>query len=193
MKKLLVLMMVAAIASVATAALSLDVEVGGSDYAGEILAVGTTVTVKVVQSAPNGNGQGGVISIGYAGTGGTKIEGTPTLVFVAPFTGWQWFINGIDDSVAGAVKATKIPNLPVGGGPPIGTPGIGSDMSALGAGVPYEFTFGATFDTTVTHNVALTGSWDGSAVSLTELINVIPEPMTMALLGLGGLFLRRRR
>ena len=41
--------------------------------------------------------------------------------------------------------------------------------------------------------ISLLTSSDGASYSLAQTINVIPEPATIALLGLGGLLLRRRR
>lgn len=188
MKKLLVLMTVAVMASVASAALMMDVEVGGVDYAGEELAVGTIVTVMVIQDAQNAAGVGGLLEIGYVGTDGAGIEGTPMQVpTMGVFEGWSWMLNGIDDAVDGAVKKSAASNIGAG------TPGIGSNLHLFTPGFPYAFTFGATFAVTETHDLALTGNWDGVDISVIEAINVIPEPMTMALLGLGGLFLRRRR
>ena len=55
MKRLFVLGLVAVIGSVASAGLSLDVEVHGVDYAGWIMPEGTEITVKIVQDAPNPN------------------------------------------------------------------------------------------------------------------------------------------
>ena len=44
-----------------------------------------------------------------------------------------------------------------------------------------------------TYNIYLMSPWSAPGLQDTLLVNVIPEPMTLALLGLGGLFLRRRK
>jgi hypothetical protein len=63
---------------------------------------------------------------------------------------------------------------------------------------PPPLPYGTLIDQIIFHceapgDVLMTLSGDVSGVFDTQVIHQIPEPMTMALLGLGGLFLRRRR
>jgi len=65
-----------------------------------------------------------------------------------------------------------------GGGPLSGTAITGIAFTMVGTG---------TIDL-YTSATGMTGTW-----SVVDTITVLPEPMTMVLLGLGGLFLRRRK
>jgi len=189
MKKLMFMAMVlVSVAAMAPAALMLDVEVDGVDYAGQALTAGTVVTVNVVQDMANQAGSGGIITADIIGTPGS-ISG---LAGEAVGNGWDWMIAGTQAFIGNqayyevVAKAGK------------GTPGMGSlvGLSAVPMApysVPYVSTMSFSFAVSETQNLALGGLWDGVANDDAELITVVPEPMTMALLGLGGLFLRRRR
>ncbi|MHC4739256.1 MAG: PEP-CTERM sorting domain-containing protein [Planctomycetota bacterium] len=200
MKKLLILLLVFGIASGANATLSLEVSIGGMPYGGEILAVGTTVDVKVVQDAPNTAGSGGEMTITMSASALSMTDTTPQ--FNSPeagaYAGWDWLLNGgvspIDNG-DGTFDAWfgKTAQVSSSWGMP-GTPGIGSWVGYAGyGGWAYESTVKFSFELTEMANLVWAGTWDG--VDMTGVIGetIFPEPMTIALLGLGGLFLRRRK
>jgi hypothetical protein len=214
MKKFLILILVLGFASAASAALQMDIEVGGVDYAGEILAPGTTVTVRFVEdAAANTTGNGGTWETAYTGNNLVMTDTTSTAyysnLYVPPSTdppagfaergGWDWFLNaGVTlSTTSGDVRVSK--SGAIGGNTP-GTPGTDTIWreESTDYGTTWTTILGApdiavfAFDITATQTVAPVGSWNGTQLALSETI-YIPEPMTIALLGLGGLLLRRRK
>jgi len=187
MKNFLIMLMILGLASVASAALTLDIEVGGSDYEeGTAVAIGTEVTVKVIQTAENTNGNGGSIFVNFSGTAVSYTDGVLKLYWdyglagTQAFVGEQAYYQTAVNAGAGTPGADTVFNAPVPF-PPYVWP------------VPYDFTFAFSFTTDVEQQtLEIGGTWDGATSSFSEVVGV-PEPMTMALLGLGGLFLRRRR
>jgi hypothetical protein len=73
------------------------------------------------------------------------------------------------------------------------------DFNGLAAGnvlFTFEFEFLGTEDITITDGnlyVDINLGGGGAASEVGDLVLTAPEPMTVALLGLGGLFLRRRK
>lgn len=68
---------------------------------------------------------------------------------------------------------------------------VGSNLSATSVGELFFFEFTMPNEATTIHH--FNGNINNQAVSIEDkTIGVIPEPMTMGLLGLGGLFLRKR-
>jgi hypothetical protein len=197
MKKLLVLLLVLGMISVTNAGtLTIDVEVGGVDYAGQALAPGTEVTVKIIQTATDTAGAGGEMYVAFAGTPVSITDNTPGPAVYDPgppasLYGWNWLLNGgvsMIDQGGGVYHAWK----GAAANPGVGTPGVGAVMDPLGPIMysnTYEFKFQVGDGDT---DLVWGGTWDGDLDGIAETI-IVPEPMTIALLGLGGLFLRRRK
>jgi hypothetical protein len=184
MKKLLALMLVLGISSVAGAALTLD--------------VGKTIM------AP-----GETQAIGVSGDAGTPPPVTVYLMVEGPASidgGTNQYpgggLEGYDDAeVLAAGLGVSVPELIAQFAEFVAMPDL-SDVSmiTLAAGaIPMP-----ALEGTLVSDITLTGNAEGLA-TLTLLgddfatvydsvdVTVIPEPVTIALLGLGGLFLRRRR
>ncbi|MHC4395771.1 MAG: hypothetical protein ACYS1A_08960 [Planctomycetota bacterium] len=180
MKKLLIMMFVFWMSSGANATLSLDISVGGSPYTGELLAVGTTVDVAVVQDVPNSAGSGGEMTVTMYASGLTTTDTTPPF---APYSGWDWLFSGgvaAIDNGDGTwdVWFAKTGNVASGFGMN-GTPGIGSWVGyAPYGGWPYVSTVEFSFVVTQQTDLVWGGTWDG--VDMTGVnggtIKHIPEP-----------------
>ena len=185
MKKLLTLMLALVVVPSAVAALSLDVTVGGLEYDGAMLPIGTEVSVAVIQDAPNVDGSGGEVYVNFVGDPISIVDTTPQFSMTT-YEGWDWTFN------AGVAWVGSTAWKGAAAKPGVGTPGIGS---VLGMAGPYVSTWEFTFAATETFDLSFGGNWDGVffQAAPVETVNVIPEPMSMLLLGIGGLFLRRRK
>lgn len=194
MKKLLVLMLVFAMATVASATPTITV-VGVAEP--NIIPGGSVVTVTISGTFAEASG-------GTAGNSNTPLGGYINGVFLdLSNTGksYNYAYGSIGNVSAGSVA---MGNGPSGG--TIVTTYYGLWFTATSAVTWAEgddvdtglwFTFDVTLDTTYP------GETDGSeyltvdigynSVANTVSLKVIPEPITIALLGLGGLFLRRRK
>ena len=213
MKKFLILMLVLGLAGAAQAALTLTLTYDdGSAYGGEDVAIGETMKVTAVQDAElayNSGGVGGEMFIDYLGENGAYIEKTPKFDGMT-YSGWEWAgtpappYGTIVDGTGGKQTVWHARTAQIGNYTD-GTPGTGSwvGLGLYGStwyGFAYESTFEFTFDATVTTDIEFVGAstWDADDdltgdVGVITTLNVVPEPITIALLGLGGLFLRRRK
>ena len=168
MKKLLVLMLVLGMGSLASAALVLDVP--GSALVGADFVVTITGTTDVL-----GAGAGGDIGMGLYGDGAALIRsGGPT--GNAGLNGIMGSYNSWDGYELTAGEAVS----------------NGNAADDAVDGIWFEFTGNSAVMGTFTFDFY---NYDVSSSVATQSgsINIIPEPMTFALLGLGGLFLRRRK
>ena len=196
MKKILILLLVFGISSLANAGvLSLEVYVDGSPYV-EATPVtgGAAVDVYLVQDAEDTLGSGGEVWVTFSGASGAATDLSDT-IGVDLYGGWDWLSNaGVSMLDASTFWMGKVANLG------IGTPGLGSLMghSAMPAASRETYT---VLNSTALLSFAYVdptlvefdqGTWDGALVDGSVQVGV-PEPMTIALLGLGGLFLRRRK
>ncbi len=179
MKKLLVLALVVSLTGLASAGLMLsatEVDTG-------------VFTVKLVQDAPNETGSGGEIQINVVGDALIgDVDYLPKATFDAgtgTFFGWDWSLVSGFENVDG-VKLNAVPNLGAG------TPGVGSIVDQIKS-TEYDNTIAFTLTVQAPTTVSISGQWDGEMYDGASAMELVPEPMTVALLGLGGLFLRRRK
>jgi len=191
MKKMLVLMMVLGLASAASA--------------GIVLTVGGAVPVGDIVAAP-----GDVLSIGVLLEAGNYIAGGD----------FKFVSDAGTISVAGAVQpANYSAAFPGGEAAPMSFPASGvatlvpdavNDVVSLG-GITFNIVGAQQLFDLVSVTVTGTGTLDLSALANIQYlavsgpmvtvfsaggldsVNIIPEPITIALLGLGGLFIRRRK
>jgi hypothetical protein len=187
MKKLLVVMLVLGMASAANAALWMTVNSGTDDIT---VAVGDTVAVSVygdggsdtppdlyvmgiLNEDNGGGGGGGVLDISGAGI---DYAGSSTLIR------WAW---DNDDSFDWSVDSNGVEMVLTD---PVMPPATPKPLDGL-------LVHGIVFTCTGEGDVVLTlGDPMFTPIESTQItITQTPEPMTMALLGLGGLFLRRRK
>ena len=165
MKKLMVLTLVLALTSAANAVL---IEVDGQ--VGETFDVQGKVTISIVsEDALNWLGyliveDGGLGDLSIPVS--TALAGDPALSGATPYTEAGWG-DGYEITVAGSAS------FPVG---------VGTQLT---------FDFTGNVGDTATISLFLDPEYSVPVASVA--LNVVPEPMTILLLGLGGLFVRRRR
>jgi len=181
MKKLLVLALVLSMATMASAALQISVNgvVGGS----VTLAPSETATLAIATDTAVGFGSGDWN--GWALVAPTAL---------ADITGGAVATLGLNEpgmSIQGTVAGAGMVEIP-------GQEGIAGTLNITGAAVGP----GVLFDSFIIHCdgmgptvISLFGTNDYETFSLLTSVQIVqtPEPMTMGLLGLGGLFLRRRK
>lgn len=180
MKKILVMALVLCIASVASAGLIFQDET-------VVALPGETVTVTIIQEAGNVAGAGGAFTVNFDGVAvAGSAKGIPGPA--VPMGGWAWLLAGTMDFTDADTAYFQ-----AAASPGVGTPGVGSELGlpAYGLGAPYTSTLTFQFVSNGNQVLTIDGTWDGEVS--TSTMTIVPEPMTMALLGLGGLFIRRRK
>ncbi len=178
MKKLLVLMLILGLASAANATISYELYDGTDVQDQDELLTESTYTL-VMSGAPS--------DAGTAFDGGTNIGGPSYTVYdysLASLTNPQVIDTG---DLGNNVWDTSLVMMMWG----VGDSGKGPGVST-GEWLSWDIVTGTG---TGTFNVNMYDWWSSTTTvpAATLGMEIIPEPMTIALLGLGGLFLRRRK
>ena len=175
MKKLLVLFMVLGMASMASAALTFDYPASATE--------GTSVTVVIGTDTNITTGMGDVV---FAVSGGTNAASVD--VATGPFSpSWSPWDTSNDPSIPYMTIAT------VGDGFTVTFSGLvnAAPIGPIDIGPVFEVSFdmpASSVDLSID-----SGSIDNNYDITGDMGTILPEPMTIALLGLGGLGLFRRR
>jgi hypothetical protein len=178
MKKILIVLMVLAMASVASAT-GIMITVNGEPYTGQEVQGSDWIQVYWIESEQ---------SDALAFVGGFNIN-----VDLGDYAGDYYVYKA---PIMGAIQVTD----PVGDGFDFGMP----SNTMWGVSEPhlpeddvvfmYEFHVPYGLDDSTYITIDTTGTYGGVDYSQSDIVlHVFPEPMTIALLGLGGLFLVRRR
>ena len=187
MRKLLILVMIIGFAGAASAALQIDIYDGTAAYVDEGQAVNDTLELRIkgVSFGTSEMCYFGLVCDTDDGTvagGSTNTDNAPSISAIGNYPAYYYLpYLGLAVDEDGAA----------------GTIGEGSTLTGPWSGDFFEgitFTMKKSEVGTVTVKLyATTDDYTTSNVLATATIKSIPEPMTMALLGLGALFLRRRR
>lgn len=165
MKKLLVLILVLGLCSTANA-ITVEIQVNGSDVGAGPYDVITTDTIQVY------------VYSGDVWDGALLLTNTSNSL-----------VNGLATANAGD-NPTCNPYMYSGYGDGYT---IAADYLSTAPSAGIQFTMNVSGDIDDTGTVLLWTSEDWLTPADTLAYKIVPEPMTIALLGLGGLFLRRRR
>ena len=176
MRKLLILTVVLGMASLANAGLTLTV--GGGD-AGDTITIATSDSIWIgidAQNIPNPGQWMAFLAIapGTSQAGGSWVGGNN---------------NYIPPEIAAAYNYYSGYN-PYYGDMWFVNNSDGSPSSIAGSGLSADFEFHCDAEGDVIINLI---DYSTGLLADTLLIHQVPEPITMALLGLGGLLLRRRK
>ena len=187
MKKLLVLVMVLAMASMAAAAISVEMVWDGVTGSTVTASAGASLTINFIDNDP--------------------VAADAELVGYAGFSNFQVTVSsGVYVSTSFTMEGPYMPTLSPWNTnfPPVVSSAVSGDgfivtLNGLYASPPLgppdpESGIMASVTLTVVGNgtVEVTG---GNFDAVTDLgtLNIVPEPITVALLALGGLFIRRRK
>ena len=192
MKKLLVLVMVLAMASMAAATTSISVEMGWDGVSGSTItaSAGATITINFIDNDPIA---ADAELVGYAGFSNFQVTVSSGAYVSAEFElsgpyseppfefdPWHATFQPVASSVVsgdGFVVTLNGLYASPPSGPPTPTEGVMASVTLTVVGNGTVTVTGGNFD----------------AVTDLGTLNIIPEPITVALLALGGLFIRRRK
>jgi hypothetical protein len=186
MKKLLVLLMVLGLMSTANAALTTYLSLDGSTVApaSDTITVGSIINVSIVST------------VGAPTAMNLELDDTAAgaLAQTGAYTHGDWIYTG--GTVQGMTQYAAAGSIASIWGPTItGYPGF---FEPTAAGAPGGLTtagewFSINYQCTGLGDTYIT-LYDSQANELSQMVvHQTPEPITMTLLGLGGLFLRRRK
>ena len=214
MKKLLILILVLAMASLAGATTVYIVEpaTGAPGSAADPLAAGESLsvylgvdagdldTLSVTVSVTNATITGGILaseapqygawgidlgtSIMYSGGWQTGLSNDTAIIGGAAHIGMGMFGNTIYTTAL----PVDAPPLTPGGGGSTGTPIAYIDITATGTGE-----MGRIGVSLVNGSIYGESSWLTDLETVPDFVGIIPEPATLLLLGLGGLVLRKKQ
>jgi len=164
MKKLVCLMLVALIGTVASAA---TIELQGPDSA----IASEVITISLYSDTATGDFTLNSIGADVAGVASNGV--------VNPGFDWAMFTGPGTLNTGGFLvqNATGMVNF--------GSPMVSGDL--------YTFDYTVPADITGITKITFTAVGDVSGAAIGSCEVLVPEPMTIALLGLGGLFIRRRK
>ena len=199
MKKLLIFMLVLGLASVSQAAL-VGLEIGGAkEYTA---TAGEVITINLVADTPysssllmvvEGDASVATAVVDMDGTSTLPVGGTGVVIT-------EGYLDNYDGVLFDYVSAGASPVIAAGSvimsfEYTVSSGWAGTDfwLAPLATGTSYEWASGS-FDTAALSQATLipTGEDPIYNVPITG-VHIIPEPMTVLLLGLGGLLLRRRK
>ena len=165
MKKLLVLMLVIGLASMASAAYTLS--------GPTVVATGGTITISIMQDS--------------------TVQNPPDVLILLETTEPGSLGNAIALPAAGELRSI-VPFSYAGPNAYNGVAGSLTGQLTTGAHFTVDFTAPGTTGTAVIDLYSPSSDWLlGNPVTDTLTITIVPEPMTVVLLGLGGLLLRRKK
>ena len=172
MKKILVLMLVLGIASMATAGLQLTVNGVVAEDSSIVMAPSDYALIGLYNdgSVPKTVGYISIASGPGSWTGGYAVYVPPATGSAYAYAYYYGPITGMGDTWI-LFDADAVPG----------------NINGIGILADFEFHCDDFGDVTITYIDSAFGLMD------TLVIHQIPEPITLALLGLGGLFLRRRK
>ena len=180
MRKVLVLLLVLGLAPLASAGM-LSLQIGGVGVGATLeMGINDVLTLQVYSDGSYGSTKqySGVLAIApdtvHAGSRATVAwEGTTSITGVPQTAA---------DAVIGWTAEPYVYNFKTNGAP---------STTPVEAGIGFTFVLEAIGGIGDTAKINLLSDQEGLSDSV--VITMVPEPMTMALLGFGGLFLRRRK